>query len=66
MGAQINVAYRAMYWCTDKYPFHVHQKAIRANDVDIFNSTEETDGDWHKTQYLQKVTASAKTTGGRS
>ena len=54
-GAQIYVAYGAKYWCTDKFSFHVHLKAIRAYDVDIVNSTEETDGDWHKLKTYRRL-----------
>ena len=47
-GAQIYVAYEAKYWCSDKFSFHVHFKAIKAYAVDLNYSTEDTDGDWTK------------------
>ena len=54
-GDKIYVAYGAKYWCTNKFPFHVHLKAIRAYDVDIVNSTEETDKDWHKLKNYRRL-----------
>ena len=54
-GAQIYVAYGAKYWCSDKFSFHVHLKAIKAYDVDIVNSTEDTDGDWTKLQDYRRL-----------
>ena len=47
-GAQIYVAYGATHWCTDKFSFRVHLKAIRAYDLNTVNFTERNDGDWHK------------------
>ena len=54
-GAQIYVAYGAKYWCMDTFSFHVHLKAIRAYDVIIVNSTEETDGDWHRLKTFRRL-----------
>ena len=54
-GAHVYVAYGAMYWCTNKFSFNVYLEAIRAYNVGIINSTEETDGDWHRLKTYRRL-----------
>ena len=47
--------YGAKYSCADKFSFYVHLKAIRAYDVDIVNSTEETDQDRQRLKTYRRI-----------
>jgi hypothetical protein len=42
----IYLPYGGKYWCDDIYPIELQAQAIRRYSVDIYNSTEDTDGDW--------------------
>jgi hypothetical protein len=42
----INLPYGGKYWCDDKYPIELHAQAIRRYQINIYTSTEDTDGDW--------------------
>jgi hypothetical protein len=42
----INLPYGGKYWCDDKYPIELQAQAIRRYQINIYTSTEDTDGDW--------------------
>jgi hypothetical protein len=42
----INLPYGGKDWCDDKYPIELHAQAIRRYQINIYTSTEDTDGDW--------------------
>jgi len=42
----IYLPYGGKYWCDDIYPIELQAQAIRRYSIDIYTSTEDTDGDW--------------------
>ena len=42
----IYLPYGGKYWCDDKYPIELQAQAIRRYHINIYTSTEDTDGDW--------------------
>lgn len=42
----IYLPYGGKYWCDDKYPLELLIQAIRRYHINIYTSTEDTDGDW--------------------
>jgi len=42
----IYLPYGSKYWCDDQYPIELHIQAIRRYQINIYTSTEDTDGNW--------------------
>ena len=40
------VPYGGLFFCDDNYPLDVLIKAVRRYEIDVRNSTEDTDGNW--------------------